>query len=176
MKRFKKVLALVLAGVLALAMLTACGETDPDKIIPADQTVYNAVTGVNNAAFNEKGYPPLTYSVKYSEVTQKLLNNWVEYNASKKTADDKAAYQAKYDEIVKELGDVKIVVGLTDRNDIPDTIGTNPEYTSKASASYKTLVNQPDFELGNRIGVATYTYQDKITKIQLVCVFRAPNQ
>ena len=26
MKRFKKVLALVLAGVLALAMLTACGE------------------------------------------------------------------------------------------------------------------------------------------------------
>ena len=33
MKRFKKVLALVLAGVLALAMLTACGETaDPDSI------------------------------------------------------------------------------------------------------------------------------------------------
>ena len=33
MKRFKKVLALVLAGVLALAMLTACdgGTTDPDK-------------------------------------------------------------------------------------------------------------------------------------------------
>ena len=32
MKRFKKVLALVLAGVLALAMLTACdgGTTDPD--------------------------------------------------------------------------------------------------------------------------------------------------
>lgn len=36
MKRFKKVLALVLAGVLALAMLTACGETDSDKLIPAD--------------------------------------------------------------------------------------------------------------------------------------------
>ena len=33
MKRFKKVLALVLAGVLALAMLTACdgGTTDPIK-------------------------------------------------------------------------------------------------------------------------------------------------
>ena len=37
MKRFKKVLALVLAGVLALAMLTACdGTTDPDKVIPED--------------------------------------------------------------------------------------------------------------------------------------------
>ena len=38
MKRFKKVLALVLAGVLALAMLTACdgGTTDPDKIMPED--------------------------------------------------------------------------------------------------------------------------------------------
>ena len=35
MKRFKKVLALVLAGVLALAMLTACdgGTTDSDKIM-----------------------------------------------------------------------------------------------------------------------------------------------
>ena len=39
MKRFKKVLALVLAGVLALAMLTACGETaDPDSIMPEDST------------------------------------------------------------------------------------------------------------------------------------------
>ena len=39
MKRFKKVLALVLAGVLALAMLTACGETaDPDRIMPDNGT------------------------------------------------------------------------------------------------------------------------------------------
>ena len=40
MKRFKKVLALVLAGVLALAMLTACdgGTTDPDRIMPEDGT------------------------------------------------------------------------------------------------------------------------------------------
>ena len=50
MKRFKKVLALVLAGVLALAMLTACGETaDPDSIMPEDGTPEVVMT-VNNMA------------------------------------------------------------------------------------------------------------------------------
>ena len=53
MKRFKKVLALVLAGVLALAMLTACGETaDPDSIMPEDGTPEVVMT-VNNMAANK---------------------------------------------------------------------------------------------------------------------------
>ncbi len=51
-KRFKKVLALVLAGVLALAMLTACdGTTDSDKIMPDDGTVEVVMT-INNTAAN----------------------------------------------------------------------------------------------------------------------------
>ena len=53
MKRFKKVLALVLAGVLALAMLTACdGTTDSDKIMPDDGTVEVVMT-INNTAANK---------------------------------------------------------------------------------------------------------------------------
>ena len=56
MKRFKKVLALVLAGVLALAMLTACGETaDPDSIMPEDGTPEVVMT-VNNMAANKGLY------------------------------------------------------------------------------------------------------------------------
>ena len=61
MKRFKKVLALVLAGVLALAMLTACGETDPDKLIPTDGS-FEIVQAVNRAAV-EAGKAEVTYSV-----------------------------------------------------------------------------------------------------------------
>ena len=70
MKRFKKVLALVLAGVLALAMLTACdgGTTDPDKIMPDDGTVEVVMT-INNTAAN-KGLGQVEYSAKYSAVTK----------------------------------------------------------------------------------------------------------
>ena len=65
MKRFKKVLALVLAGVLALAMLTACdGTTDPDKIMPEDGTPEVVLT-VNNMAAN-KDLGQVEYSAKYS--------------------------------------------------------------------------------------------------------------
>ena len=72
MKRFKKVLALVLAGVLALAMLTACGETaDPDSIMPEDGTPEVVMT-VNNMAAN-KGLGQVKYSAKYSAVTKALL-------------------------------------------------------------------------------------------------------
>ena len=79
MKRFKKVLALVLAGVLALAMLTACdgGTTDPDKIMPDDGTVEVVMT-INNTAAN-KGLGQVEYSAKYSAVTKALLENWLEW-------------------------------------------------------------------------------------------------
>ena len=85
MKRFKKVLALVLAGVLALAMLTACGETDPDKLIPTDGS-FEIVQAVNRAAV-EAGRSEVTYSVKYSEVTKKLLVNWLANRNTNKYAD-----------------------------------------------------------------------------------------
>ena len=82
MKRFKKVLALVLAGVLALAMLTACGETtDPDSIMPEDGTPEVVLT-VNNMAAN-KGLGQVKYSAKYSAVTKALLENWLEYTNNK---------------------------------------------------------------------------------------------
>ena len=56
MKRFKKVLALVLAGVLALAMLTACdgGTTDPDKRYPGVSILLNVVDTVNHMAADSK--------------------------------------------------------------------------------------------------------------------------
>ena len=40
MKLFKKLLAVAMVAVLALTMLTACdtGTTDPDAVIPNDET------------------------------------------------------------------------------------------------------------------------------------------
>ena len=71
MKRFKKVLALVLAGVLALAMLTACdGTTDPDKIMPDDGTA-DVMQALQAAADNKHVPQPGDYSVKYSAITKR---------------------------------------------------------------------------------------------------------
>ncbi len=163
MKRFKKVLALVLAGVLALAMLTACGETaDPDKIMPEDGTV-EVVMKINNTAAN-KGLGQVEYSAKYSEVTRKLLVNWLENREKSVT------YAEEYQKIVAKMGgNAKIVVGLTDKNVIPGLTSGNPAV--KSSAKYDVLFKDTSaYNLADRIGVA-FVKTENGTVYQLVCLF-----
>lgn len=164
MKRFKKVLALVLAGVLALAMLTACdgGTTDPDKIMPEDGTV-EVVMKINNTAAN-KGLGQVEYSAKYSEITKELLNNWLENREKSVT------YAEEYQKIVAKMGgNAKIVVGLTDKNVIPGLTSGNPAV--KSSAKYDVLFKDTSaYNLADRIGVA-FVKTENGTVYQLVCLF-----
>ena len=167
MKRFKKVLALVLAGVLALAMLTACGETDPDKLIPTDGS-FEIVQAVNRAAV-EAGKPEVTYSVKYSEVTKKLLVNWLANRGTNKYADG-------YNVVIKELGTTALLMGLERVDSYPLAVGpdTNPAYkTSKFNAS--TFVGNENYTSATHIGVA-YVTTDKGVTYRLVCLFSVPKQ
>ena len=151
MKRFKKVLALVLAGVLALAMLTACdGTTDPDSIMPEDGTP-EVVMSVNHMAA-DKGLGQVYYSAKYSEITKELLQNWLE------NRDKSITYAEEYQKIVAKLGgNAKIVVGLTDKNVIPNlTTDGNP--VAKGSAKYDVLFKDTSaYDLADKIGVAYVT-------------------
>lgn len=164
MKRFKKVLALVLAGVLALAMLTACdgGTTDSDKIMPDDGTVEVVMT-INNTAAN-KGLGQVYYSAKYSEITKELLNNWLENREKSVT------YAEEYQKIVAKMGgNAKIVVGLTDKNVIPGLTSGNPAV--KGSAKYDVLFKDTSaYNLADRIGVA-FVKMENGTVYQLVCLF-----
>lgn len=164
MKRFKKVLALVLAGVLALAMLTACdgGTTDPDSIMPEDGTPEVVMT-VNNMAAN-KGLGQVYYSAKYSEITKELLNNWRENREKSVT------YAEEYQKIVAKMGgNAKIVVGLTDKNVIPGLTSGNPAV--KGSAKYDVLFKDTSaYNLADRIGVA-FVKTENGTVYQLVCLF-----
>lgn len=164
MKRFKKVLALVLAGVLALAMLTACdgGTTDPDKIMPDDGTVEVVMT-INNTAAN-KGLGQVYYSAKYSEITKELLNNWLENREKSVT------YAEEYQKIVAKMGgNAKVVVGLTDKNVIPGLTSGNPAV--KGSAKYDVLFKDTSaYNLADRIGVA-FVKTKNGTVYQLVCLF-----
>lgn len=167
MKRFKKVLALVLAGVLALAMLTACGETDPDKLIPTDGS-FEIVQAVNRAAV-EAGKPEVTYSVKYSEVTKKLLVNWLANRNTNQYADG-------YNAVIKELGTTTLLMGLERVDSYPPAVGTdtNPAYkTSKFNAS--TFVGNESYTSATHIGVA-YVTTDKGVTYRLVCLFSVPKQ
>lgn len=165
MKRFKKVLALVLAGVLALAMLTACdGTTDPDKVIPDIDTA-NVVDTVNHmAADSKEGLGQVYYSAKYSEITKELLNNWLENREKSVT------YAEEYQKIVAKMGgNAKIVVGLTDKNVIPGLRSGNPAV--KSSAKYDVLFKDTSaYNLADRIGVAFFKTENG-TVYQLVCLF-----
>ena len=168
MKRFKKVLALVLAGVLALAMLTACdGTTDPDKVIPDIDTA-NVVDTVNHmAADSKEGLGQVYYSAKYSEITKELLNNWLE------NCEKSVTYAEEYQKIVAKMGgNAKIVVGLTDKNVIPDlTSGTSGNPAVKGSAKYDVLFKDTSaYNLADRIGVA-FVKTENGTVYQLVCLF-----
>ena len=165
MKRFKKVLALVLAGVLALAMLTACDgtTTDPDKIMPEDGTPEVVLT-VNNMAAN-KDLGQVEYSAKYSAVTKALLENWLEYTNNKI---NNTTYWENYRKITAELGSVKIVVGMTS-DYRPGTSDHNP--ASKTSFKYDSLFkDESTFNLAEKIGVA-YVPISNGTVYQAVCLF-----
>ena len=153
MKRFKKVLALVLAGVLALAMLTACdgGTTDPDKIMPDDGTVEVVMT-INNTAAN-KGLGQVEYSAKYSAVTKALLENWLEW----RNDGSNTKYRENYDKITAELGNVKIVVGLT-KDTTPLAAQANYNPATRTSFKYDSLFkDESAFNLAEKIGVAYVT-------------------
>lgn len=167
MKRFKKVLALVLAGVLALAMLTACdgGTTDPDKIMPDDGTVEVVMT-INNTAAN-KGLGQVEYSAKYSAVTKALLENWLEYTNNKI---NNTTYWENYRKITAELGSVKIVVGLT-KDTTPLAAQANYNPATRTSFKYDSIVaDSSTYNLAEKVGVAFVKTQNG-TVYQLVCLF-----
>lgn len=165
MKRFKKVLALVLAGVLALAMLTACGETaDPDSIMPEDGTPEVVMT-INNTAAN-KGLGQVEYSAKYSAVTKALLENWLEW----RNDGSNTKYRENYDKITAELGNVKIVVGLT-KDTPPLAAQANYNPATRTSFKYDSLFkDESAFNLAEKIGVA-YVPTSNGTVYQAVCLF-----
>ena len=165
MKRFKKVLALVLAGVLALAMLTACdGTTDPDKIMPEDGTPEVVLT-VNNMAAN-KDLGQVEYSAKYSAVTKALLENWLEW----RNDGSNTKYRENYDKITAELGNVKIVVGLT-KDTTPLAAQANYNPATRTSFKYDSIVaDSSTYNLAEKVGVAFVKTQNG-TVYQLVCLF-----
>ena len=170
MKRFKKVLALVLAGVMALAMLSACTVTDPDQLIPPDGS-FEIYQDINNEAVKQ-GKAEVKYSVKYSAVTKQLLINWLENKAVGKSAEYKAGYQTA----VKDLGNVQIVVGIVDENTCPASATATAYLTYKSAAfNASSIVGVESYTSATHIGIAFVTTDTGLT-YRLVCLFNVPKQ
>lgn len=173
MKRFKKVLALVLAGVLALAMLTACdGTTDPDKIMPDDGTA-DVMQALQQAA-DKAGVPqPGDYSAKYSAITRELLVNLIELKNGKI---NNSTYVENYNKIT---AGVKVVGGLTDSTVQPSLNSGNPAIKfdgigSKAEYKNSLIVNNSQYGLSEKVGIAFVKTENSTgltTTYQLVCLF-----
>lgn len=170
MKKLKKVLALALAGVLALCLLAGCSgaTTDPDEVMPEDGTP-EVVMAINNAASTIKGWGTVKYSAKYSAITRKLLENYVKNGRNGTTQ----AYKDGYNAIVKELGNAKIVVGLTDDTAPGFKSNDNPGERGKITNYENTtiLANGSTFGLADRMGVAFYKDPKYNVTYQLVCLF-----
>ena len=156
MKLFKKLLAVAMVAVLALTVLTACdtGTTDPDAVIPNDETESVMYALNNNAA--AAGLPRLTYSVKYSKITQEMLDNYMN-----NYYDDISKYWEEYNRIVDSLDkNVKIIVDV-----IPST---NP--VTKSNFKYDSLYKVRDYHDAEKVGIA---FKDSSTgnRYMLICTF-----
>lgn len=112
MKCIKKLVALTLAAVLALAMLTACGGTPAEPLTQPDinkgKEIAAALNEARVAAGKEKVPFDEEYSVKLTEYANAYTNwqfAWRAYDQDQ-TAENKVALDAakrKYDEVSKEL-------------------------------------------------------------------------
>ena len=146
--------------------MTACdgGTTDSDKIMPDDGTVEVVMT-INNTAAN-KGLGQVEYSAKYSAVTKALLENWLEW----RNDGSNTKYRENYDKITAELGNVKIVVGLT-KDTTPLAAQANYNPATRTSFKYDSLFkDESAFNLAEKIGVA-YVTTSNGTVYQAVCLF-----
>lgn len=160
MKLLKKLLALTLVGVLALTLLTGCSDsstTDPDQVIPDDDT-YTVVDSLNRGA-TEKGLGLLKYSVKYTAVTQKLLDNWMNNRT------DIARYREERDSILDAL-DKEISIIVSEATVAPVAVPSNGvdgvNYSNYYTSSY---------DMADRVGVA-FAETESGQRYMLICTFK----
>ena len=161
MKLFKKLLAVTLVAVLALTMLAACsgtGETDPDKIIPANDETYQIYNDLNQGAI-AKSMAELTYSVKYTKITEQLLNLYL--NRSKYTTSE---YNDRRDAILDNLEDgVSIVV--SEKNVAPVNVTINT-----SGIKYDSYYAVANYNSADRVGIA---FGETTTqRYVLICTFK----
>lgn len=103
MKLFKKLLAVTLAAVLALTVLTACDAGDVSEI-PSNATEARIYQYLNDhaAEYQDAVLPTLYYSKDLSNVAYQRLTLWIRYNVNNNDTKNKMT-KDEYDDAVKKL-------------------------------------------------------------------------
>ena len=134
MKCIKKLVALTLAAVLALTMLTACGESEVQVDLQKSKEIA--------AVINERRADGEKSDLVLSEEASLLLGNWAKVaaanknnNSSAAVAREKAARESARAEVKKLTFDGKSVSDITSytlysttANDVKGTLGKYPEW------------------------------------------------
>ena len=99
-------------------------------------------------------------------MTRALLENELE----RRNDDSNTKYRENYDKITAELGNVKIVVGLT-KDTTPLAAQANYNPATRTSFKYDSIVaDSSTYNLAEKVGVAFVKTQNG-TVYQLVCLF-----
>ncbi len=133
MKCIKKLVALTLAAVLALTMLTACGESEVQVDLQKSKEIA--------AVINERRAAGEKTELVLSEEASLLLGNWAKAaaanknNSSAAVAREKAARDSARAEVKKLTFDGKSVSNITSytlysttANDVKGTLGKYPQW------------------------------------------------
>ena len=113
--KLKKIASLALAGIMAVSMLTACGEGSNEIVNPNPDpapSTSDVVSAFENAA---EAYTKATINVKESS----MLNAYIDDLA------DKFTYQQLEDNIVKVVDRFESIFGVDEMSDLMD--GEKPE-------------------------------------------------
>ncbi len=163
MKNFKKILAVVLAAMLALTVLAGCSVPE-DQIIPAQQTqVYDAYNNLINKASADGYTCNATYSRKVSDVAWDMLiaadgaygDGDTVYSSSKDAAAKAAFEKAKADGKIAKNAVLKV-----------GYLATNP--TSYGSYKYDAIYTAGDFDDANYLGIS---YNGDSNHLMIIAVY-----
>ena len=158
MKLFKKLLAVAMVAVLALTVLTACAdESNPDKVIPADDETYTIYSNLNQGAV-EKGLGQLDYSVKYTKVAEDLLNNWLNNRT------DVQKYEDGRKAIIDDLDDGVSII-ISEKNVAAVNVTNN-----LSNVKYNSYYSVMNYDAADKVGIAFV--DTKTQRYMLICTFK----
>ena len=163
MKCIKKLVALTLAAVLALTMLTACGESGVQVDLQKSKEVADVIN--ERRAAGEKS------DLVLSEEASLLLGNWAKAaaanknNSSAAAAKEKAARDSARTEVKKLTFDGKSVSRVTSytlyTSDVKSTLGKYPQWFIHSDEDAANYVAAAVYENGGNSACVVFVIEAK---------------
>lgn len=164
MKQWKRLLTVVLVGILALTVLTGCkmNPSDPDTEFE-NQTVWEAYDKLTNGASDTGCNAGVTYSRKLSNVASKMLDA-----ATKAYGGNEGEYSADRDKAAKEAFEKAVKDGTLPAGSelCVGYLASNPG--SFGSFQYDMVYKDSAYQGANMVGIA---YNSSNSSLMIVAAY-----